>query len=157
MYSYLSFKCVFAFTDGYIFFSTADLGWITGHTCTVYGALANAASIVLFEGTPIHPSPSRVWEIIDRLKVNIFYTAPTLIRTLMKYGDHYVTRYKRDSLKVLGTAGEPINPEAWMWYWKVVGNGKCPVVDTYWQTETVSCIILSLNPIILIMINRVDQ
>ena len=137
LHSYLSFKYVFDYTDGDIFFSTADLGWMAAHTFNVYGALANAASIVLFEGTPVYPNAGRVWEIIERLKVNVFYTAPTAIRTLMKFGDHFVKSYKRDSLKVLGTAGEPINPEAWMWYWSVVGEGKCPIVDTYWQTETV--------------------
>ncbi|CAG2170885.1 unnamed protein product [Oppiella nova] len=136
LYSYITFKYVFNYTDGDVFFSTADLGWMAAHTFNVYGALANACSIVLFEGTPVYPNPGRLWNIIDRLGVNIFYTAPTTIRSLMKFGDHYVRQYKRDSLKVLGTAGEPINPEAWYWFWDVVGNQKCPVVDNYWQTET---------------------
>ena len=110
----------------------------------MYGALANAASIVLFEGTPIYPNPGRIWEIIERLKVNVFYTAPTVIRKLKMYGEHYVKAFDRSSLKVLGTAGEPINPEAWHWYWNVVGEGRCPIVDTYWQTETVNQLIFIL-------------
>ncbi|XP_054153142.1 acetyl-coenzyme A synthetase, cytoplasmic-like [Oppia nitens] len=136
LYSYLTFKYVFNYTDGDVFLSTADLGWMAAHTFNVYGALANGCTVVLFEGTPVYPTPSRLWNIIDRLDVNIFYTAPTTIRSLMKFGDHYVKSSKRDSLKVLGTAGEPINPEAWYWFWDVVGDQRCPVVDNYWQTET---------------------
>ena len=137
LHSYLSFKYVFDITNGDVFFSTADLGWIAAHTCNVYGALANGASIVLMEGTPIYPHPGRIWEIIERLKVNVLFVAPTVIRSLMMFGDQCVKSYDRSSLKVLGSAGEPINPEAWLWLWKVVGEGRCPVVDSYWQTETV--------------------
>ncbi len=137
IYAATTFKYVFNYNDGDVFFCTADLGWITGHTVNVYGSLANGTTIVLFEGTPFYPNPGRLWEIVDDLKVNIFYTAPTAIRSLMKFGDEYVKAYKRTSLKLLGTAGEPINPEAWFWYMNVVGNGKCPIVDTFWQTETV--------------------
>ncbi|CAG2117000.1 unnamed protein product, partial [Medioppia subpectinata] len=136
LYSYITFKYVFNYTDGDVFFSTADLGWMAAHTFTVYGSLANGCSIVLFEGTPTHPNPGHIWHIIDKWRVNIFNTAPTLIRSLMKFGDHYVKQYSRQTLKVLGTAGEPINPEAWLWFWEVVGDRRCPVVDNYWQTET---------------------
>ncbi|CAG2102143.1 unnamed protein product, partial [Medioppia subpectinata] len=122
LYSYITFKYVFNYTDGDVFFSTADLGWITGHTFNVYGSLANGCSIVLFEGTPTHPNPGHLWHIIDKWRVNIFNTAPTLIRSLMKFGDQYVKQYSRQTLKVLGTAGEPINPEAWLWFWEVVGD-----------------------------------
>lgn len=137
LYAATTFKYVFNYTDEDVFFCTADLGWITGHTVNVYGSLANGTTIVLFEGTPFYPNPGRLWEIVDDLNVNIFYTAPTAIRSLMKFGDEYVKKYKRTSLKLLGTAGEPINPAAWYWYMNVVGNGKCPIVDTFWQTETV--------------------
>ena len=140
IYAATTFKYVFNYNGGDVFFCTADLGWITGHTVNVYGSLANGATIVLFDGTPFYPDPSRLWQIVDAHSVSIFYTAPTAIRSLMKYGDKYVHRYKRDSLKLLGTAGEPINPEAWYWYYSVVGNRRCPIVDTFWQTETVSII-----------------
>ncbi|CAG2121816.1 unnamed protein product, partial [Medioppia subpectinata] len=136
LYSYITFKYLFNYTDGDVFFSTADLGWMAAHTFTVYGSLANGCSIVLFEGTPTHPNPGHIWHIIDKWRVNIFNTAPTLIRSLMKFGDQYVKQYSRQTLKVLGTAGEPINPEAWLWFWEVVGDRRCPVVDNYWQTET---------------------
>lgn len=138
LYATTTFKYVFNYTPEDVFFCTADLGWITGHTVNVYGALANAATIVLFEGTPFYPHPGRLWEILDKLQVNIFYTAPTAIRSLMKYGDEYVNKYSLRSLKLLGTAGEPINAEAWWWYFKVVGKSQCPIVDTFWQTETVT-------------------
>ena len=138
LYAATTFKYVFNYQDGDVFFCTADLGWITGHTVNVYGSLANAVTIVLFEGTPFYPHPGRLWEMVDQYQVNIFYTAPTAIRSLMKFGDDYVKAYSRASLKLLGTAGEPINEEAWYWYYHVVGNGKCPIVDTFWQTETVS-------------------
>lgn len=138
IYAATTFKYVFNYNGGDVFFCTADLGWITGHTVNVYGSLANGATIVLFDGTPFYPDASRLWQIVDAHSVSIFYTAPTAIRSLMKFGDKYVTRYKRDSLKLLGTAGEPINPEAWYWYYSVVGNRRCPIVDTFWQTETVS-------------------
>ncbi|KAH9424896.1 Acetyl-coenzyme A synthetase, cytoplasmic [Dermatophagoides pteronyssinus] len=136
VYAATTFKYTFNYTPDDVFFCTADLGWITGHTVNVYGSLANAATIVLFEGTPFYPYPGRLWEIIDKLQVSIFYTAPTAIRSLMKYGDEHVKKYKLDSLKLLGTAGEPINEEAWCWYYKVVGKRRCPIVDTFWQTET---------------------
>ncbi|CAG2165558.1 unnamed protein product [Oppiella nova] len=144
IYAATTFKYVFNYTDEDVFFCTADLGWITGHTVNVYGSLANGTTIVLFEGTPFYPNPGRLWEIVDDLNVNIFYTAPTAIRSLMKFGDEYVKKYKRTSLKLLGTAGEPINPEAWYWYMNVVGNGKCPIVDTFWQTETAAPMITPL-------------
>lgn len=137
VYAATTFKYVFNYTPDDVFFCTADLGWITGHTVNVYGSLSNAATIVLFEGTPFYPHPGRLWEIIDKLQVSIFYTAPTAIRSLMKYGDELVKKYKLDSLKLLGTAGEPINEEAWCWYYQVVGKRRCPIVDTFWQTETV--------------------
>ena len=138
IYSATTFKYVFNYNGGDVFFCTADLGWITGHTVNVYGALANGATIVLFDGTPFYPDPSRLWQIVDRHSVATFYTAPTAIRSLMRYPDSFVTNYKRSSLKLLGTAGEPINPEAWYWYFEVVGSRRCPIVDTFWQTETVS-------------------
>lgn len=138
IYSATTFKYIFNYNGGDVFFCTADLGWITGHTVNVYGALANGATIVLFDGTPFYPTASRLWQIVDRHSVATFYTAPTAIRSLMRYPDSFVHDYKRSSLKLLGTAGEPINPEAWRWYFDVVGNGRCPIVDTFWQTETVS-------------------
>lgn len=137
IYSATTFKYVFNCYEEDIFFCTADLGWITGHTVNCYGSLANAATIVLFEGTPFYPHAGRLWEIVDKLRVSIFYTAPTAIRSLMKYGDEIINKYSLRSLKMLGTAGEPINPEAWCWYYKVIGKGRCPIVDTFWQTETV--------------------
>lgn len=138
IYAATTFKYVFNYHPSDVFFCTADLGWITGHTVNVYGALCNGTTITLFEGTPFHPDPGRLWQIVDRHQVNTFYTAPTAIRSLMKHGNKYVTNYKRTSLKLLGTAGEPINSEAWHWYFDVVGSGRCPIVDTFWQTETVS-------------------
>lgn len=138
VYAATTFKYVFNYRGEDVFFCTADLGWITGHTVNVYGALCNGTTITLFEGTPFHPDPGRLWQIVDRHQVNTFYTAPTAIRSLMKYSEAYVTSSSRASLKLLGTAGEPINPEAWNWYFEVVGNRQCPIVDTFWQTETVS-------------------
>ncbi|ELU18819.1 hypothetical protein CAPTEDRAFT_133043 [Capitella teleta] len=127
-----------------IYWCTADVGWITGHTYVCYGPLANGVSSVIFEGTPFYPDPGRFWAVVDKYKVSKFYTAPTAIRSLMKFGDSYVTKYSRESLKVLGTVGEPINPEAWLWYHRVIGNGKCAIVDTFWQTETGGHAITSL-------------
>jgi acetyl-CoA synthetase len=127
---------IFDYHDGEIYWCTADVGWITGHTYSVYGPLLNGATILLFESIPHYPSFSRFWEIIDRHQVNIFYTAPTAIRALRREGDSWVTKTSRASLKLLGTVGEPINPEVWDWYYKVVGGSRCPVVDTWWQTET---------------------
>ncbi len=127
---------VFDYHDGDIYWCTADVGWVTGHSYIVYGPLANGATTLMFEGAPNWPSPSRFWEVVDKHKVSIFYTAPTAIRALMGAGDAHVAKTSRASLRLLGSVGEPINPEAWEWYWRVVGDGRCPVVDTWWQTET---------------------
>jgi len=124
-----------------IFWCTADVGWITGHTYVVYGPLMNGATSIMFDGVPNYPDFGRFWETIDRLGVTIFYTAPTAIRALEREGDDFVTRYSRQSLRLIGTVGEPINPDAWEWYWRVVGDGRCPVVDTWWQTETGAALI----------------
>ncbi|XP_013778797.2 acetyl-coenzyme A synthetase, cytoplasmic-like [Limulus polyphemus] len=136
LYAATTFKYVFDYHPGDIYFCTADVGWITGHTYVVYGPLAQGATSVMFEGLPFHPHPGRYWEIIDKYRVTKFYTAPTAVRALMKYGDSHVTKYDRSSLKILGSVGEPINPEAWLWYHKIVGNEQCSIVDTFWQTET---------------------
>ncbi len=127
---------VFDYHDGDIYWCTADVGWVTGHSYIVYGPLANGATTLMFEGVPNYPSSSRLWEVIDKHKVNIFYTAPTAIRALMREGDGPVKKTSRASLRLLGSVGEPINPEAWLWYHRVVGDGRCPIVDTWWQTET---------------------
>nr|XP_033818873.1 acetyl-coenzyme A synthetase, cytoplasmic isoform X2 [Geotrypetes seraphini] len=131
-----TFKYVFDYHPEDVYWCTADIGWITGHSYVTYGPLANGATSVLFEGLPIYPDVSRMWQIIDKYQVTKFYTAPTAIRLLMKFGEEPVRKCSRESLLVLGTVGEPINPEAWLWYYNVVGNGRCPVVDTFWQTET---------------------
>jgi len=131
-----SFKAMFDYHPGDIHFCTADVGWVTAHTYLIYGPLANGATIVLFEGVPTWPDSSRWWQIIEQYKVNIFYTAPTAIRSLMREGEGPVRKHDLSSLKVMGSVGEPINPEAWLWYHEVVGGGRCPIVDTYWQTET---------------------
>lgn len=136
LYAAMTFRWVFDYQPEDVFWCTADAGWITGHTYSLYGPLLNGATTLWFEGVPTHPTPSRFWEIIDKHQVNIFYTAPTAIRALMAMGDEPVKKTKRDSLKLLGTVGEPINPEAWQWYHEVVGNGQCDIVDTWWQTET---------------------
>ena len=127
---------VFDCREGDVYWCTADVGWVTGHSYIVYGPLANGATTLMFEGVPTYPDASRFWQIIDKYSVNIFYTAPTAIRSLMAVGDDFVTRTSRKSLRVLGSVGEPINPEAWRWYYEVVGNSNCPIVDTWWQTET---------------------
>ena len=132
----MTFKYVFDYKEGEIWWCTADVGWVTGHTYIVYGPLANGATSLIFEGVPTHPDGGRVWEVIDKHKVNLFFTAPTAIRALHAFGDELVTRHSRASLRVLGSVGEPINPEAWEWYHSVVGDGRCPIVDTWWQTET---------------------
>ncbi len=129
-------KTAFDYQDGDVFWCTADIGWVTGHSYVVYGPLANGATSLIFEGVPNYPDFSRFWQVIDKHKVNIFYTAPTAIRALMREGEGPVAKTSRSSLRVLGTVGEPINPEAWLWYYRVVGNSKCPIVDTWWQTET---------------------
>ncbi|HLY05519.1 MAG TPA: acetate--CoA ligase, partial [Rhizomicrobium sp.] len=136
LYVAATHDAVFDYRDGDIYWCTADVGWVTGHSYIVYGPLANGATTVMFEGLPTHPSPSRFWEVIDRHQVNTFYTAPTAIRALMREGEAPVKRTGRASLRLLGTVGEPINPEAWLWYHRVVGDGRCPIVDTWWQTET---------------------
>ncbi|XP_052380304.1 acetyl-coenzyme A synthetase 2-like, mitochondrial isoform X2 [Oncorhynchus keta] len=127
---------VFNYHDGDVFGCVADIGWITGHSYIVYGPLCNGGTTVLFESTPVYPNPGRYWEMVERLGINQFYGAPTAIRLLLKYGDEWVQNYNRSSLKTLGSVGEPINTEAWEWYHRVVGDGRCPVVDTWWQTET---------------------
>jgi acetyl-CoA synthetase len=131
-----TFDWVFDYKPDDIFWCTADVGWITGHTYVVYGPLANCATSVMFDGVPNYPDFGRFWETVDRLGVTVFYTAPTAIRALMREGDEPVKRYSRETIRLLGTVGEPINPEAWEWYWRVVGDSRCPVVDTWWQTET---------------------
>jgi len=132
----LSHKYVFDYHDGDIYWCTADVGWITGHSYIVYGPLSNGATTLMFEGIPTYPDASRCWQVVDKHQVNIFYTAPTAIRALMGLGDDFVTRASRSSLRLLGTVGEPINPEAWEWYHRVVGENRLPIVDTWWQTET---------------------
>jgi acetyl-CoA synthetase len=131
-----TFDWVFGAREDDIFWCTADVGWITGHSYTVYGALLNGATTVMFDGIPSYPDAGRMWETCDRLGVTIFYTAPTAIRALMREGDGPVKAHKRSSIRLLGTVGEPINPEAWEWYWRVVGDSRRPIVDTWWQTET---------------------
>ena len=135
---------VFDYHEGDVYWCGADVGWITGHTYIVYGPLANGAVNLMYEGLPFWPDASRVWEIIDRYQVNIFYTAPTAIRALMAKGDEYVQKTSRKSLRILGTVGEPINPEAWLWYFRVVGDERCPIIDTWWQTETGGAMITPL-------------
>ncbi len=132
----MTHKYVFDYQEGDIYWCTADVGWVTGHSYIVYGPLANGATTLMFEGVPTYPTASRCWEICDKHKVNIFYTAPTALRALMGQGNDYVTQTSRASLRVLGTVGEPINPEAWEWYHHIVGEDRCPIVDTWWQTET---------------------
>jgi acetyl-CoA synthetase len=127
---------VFDYRDGEIYWCTADVGWVTGHSYIVYGPLANGATTVMFEGVPNYPDPSRFWRVVDKHKISIFYTAPTAIRALMREGEDYVRKTSRKSLRLLGTVGEPINPEAWLWYYDHVGEKRCPIVDTWWQTET---------------------
>ncbi|ANT48897.1 acetate--CoA ligase [Mesorhizobium amorphae] len=144
VYVSMTHQYVFDYHDGDIYWCTADVGWVTGHSYIVYGPLANGATTLMFEGVPNYPSQSRFWEVIDKHKVNIFYTAPTALRALMGAGDAHVTKTSRKSLRVLGSVGEPINPEAWEWYFNVVGNGKVPIVDTWWQTETGGILITPL-------------
>jgi len=136
LWAAMTHEYVFDYRRGEIFWCTADVGWVTGHSYILYGPLANGATTLMFEGIPTWPGPDRFWQVIDKHKVNIFYTAPTAIRALMREGDEPVKRTSRASLRLLGSVGEPINPEAWTWYHRVVGDGRCPVVDTWWQTET---------------------
>jgi acetyl-CoA synthetase len=144
VYVAMTHQYVFDYHAGDIFWCTADVGWVTGHSYIVYGPLCNGATTLMFEGVPNYPSMSRFWEVIDKHKVNIFYTAPTAIRALMQAGDGPVTKTSRASLRLLGSVGEPINPEAWEWYHRVVGDGRCPIVDTWWQTETGGILITPL-------------
>ena len=136
LYAAMTHKYTFDYQAGDVYWCTADVGWVTGHSYIVYGPLANGATTLMFEGVPTYPDSSRFWQVIDKHQVNIFYTAPTAIRALMGCGDEFVNQTSRDSLKILGTVGEPINPEAWEWYYHVVGQARCPIVDTWWQTET---------------------
>ncbi|MBI5893640.1 MAG: acetate--CoA ligase [Deltaproteobacteria bacterium] len=144
LYANLTFKWIFDYHDEDIHFCTADIGWVTGHSYIIYGPLSSGATSLMFEGIPTYPNPGRFWEIVDKHQVNIFYTAPTAIRALMKEGEGWVNRHDLSSLRVLGTVGEPINPEAWMWYYTNVGKGKLPIVDTWWQTETGGILITPL-------------
>ena len=144
VYVAMSHQYVFDYHDGDIYWCTADVGWVTGHSYIVYGPLANGATTLMFEGVPNYPTASRFWEVVDKHKVNTIYTAPTAIRALMQSGDAPVKRTSRASLRLLGTVGEPINPEAWEWYHRVVGDGRCPIVDTWWQTETGGILITPL-------------
>jgi len=136
LYTSVSFKLVFDYKEGDTFWCTADIGWVTGHSYIVYGPLNVGATSVMFEGVPTYPNPGRFWEIIEKFKINQFYTAPTAIRALMKEGEQWPAKYDLSSLRILGSVGEPINPEAWIWYYENIGKGKCPIMDTYWQTET---------------------
>jgi len=142
--TYLSMQYVFDLREDDVFWCTADVGWITGHSYIVYGPLANGATILMYEGAPNTPHNGRFWELIDKHRVSIFYTAPTAIRTFMRWGEEFPAKYKLDSLRLLGSVGEPINPEAWMWYHRNIGRQRCPIVDTWWQTETGSILITPL-------------
>jgi acetyl-CoA synthetase len=144
VFAAMTHQYVFDYHDGDVYWCTADVGWVTGHSYIVYGPLANGATTLMFEGVPSYPDASRFWQVVDKHKVNIFYTAPTAIRALMGAGDGFVKQTKRKSLKLLGTVGEPINPEAWEWYYRVVGEERCPIVDTWWQTETGGILITPL-------------
>ncbi|MCP5468646.1 MAG: acetate--CoA ligase, partial [Deltaproteobacteria bacterium] len=136
VYAATTFKYIFAYQPEEIFWCTADIGWITGHSYIVYGPLLNVATTLMFEGIPTYPKPDRFWDMVKRHQVNTFYTAPTAIRALMRQGDQWVEKHDLSSLKLLGTVGEPINPEAWMWYYQKIGQERCPIIDTWWQTET---------------------
>ncbi|MEO1427370.1 MAG: AMP-binding protein, partial [Pseudomonadota bacterium] len=136
VYASYTHEAVFDYRPGDIYWCTADVGWVTGHSYIVYGPLANGATTLMFEGVPTYPDYGRFWQIVNKHQVNIFYTAPTAIRALMRESDQYVKATERSSLRLLGTVGEPINPEAWLWYHRVVGEERCPIVDTWWQTET---------------------
>jgi acetyl-CoA synthetase len=142
--AYLTTKWVFDLKDEDTYWCTADIGWVTGHSYIVYGPLANGATSVMYEGAPVYPNPDRLWEIVEKYRVNIFYTAPTAIRALIRHGDSWPLKHDLSSLRLLGTVGEPINPEAWMWYHRVIGQERCPIVDTWWQTETGSILITPL-------------
>jgi len=136
LYAAMTHKYVFDYHDGDIYWCTADIGWVTGHSYIIYGPLCNGAITLMFEGVPTYPDAGRFWQVVEKHKVNIFYTAPTAIRSLMGQGDQFVNKHNRSSLRILGSVGEPINPEAWEWYYRVVGENRCPIIDTWWQTET---------------------
>jgi acetyl-CoA synthetase len=144
LFAAITHKYIFDYHDGDIYWCTADIGWVTGHSYMIYGPLCNGATTLLFEGVPTYPEADRFWRVIDKHQVNIFYTAPTAIRALMAQGNNFVERTDRSSLRVLGSVGEPINPEAWEWYYHIVGEGRCPIVDTWWQTETGGILITPL-------------
>ncbi len=144
VYVSITHKYVFDYHDGDVYWCTADIGWVTGHSYILYGPLLNGAQSLMFEGVPTYPDSGRFWDVVDKWKVDIFYTAPTAIRAVMRQGDDFVTKYSRQTLNLLGTVGEPINPEAWRWYNEVVGDGRCPIVDTWWQTETGGILITPL-------------
>ena len=142
--TYCTSKYVFDLRDDDVYWCTADVGWVTGHSYIVYGPLANGATALMYEGAPNTPDFGRFWEIVQKYKVTILYTAPTAIRAFIKWGDEHVTKYDLSSLRLLGSVGEPINPEAWMWYHKMIGGERCPIVDTWWQTETGAIMITPL-------------
>ena len=142
--AYTTTKYVFDLRDDDVYWCTADVGWVTGHSYVVYGPLANGATVLMYEGAPELPEPDRFWEIIERYGVTIFYTAPTAIRAFMSWGDEYPAKHDLSSLRLLGSVGEPINPEAWMWYRTMIGGERCPIVDTWWQTETGAIMITPL-------------
>lgn len=144
VYASMTFDYVFDYREGEVFWCTADVGWVTGHSYIVYGPLASGAITVMFEGVPNYPDSSRCWQVVDKHKVSTFYTAPTALRSLMREGEEPVKKTSRQSLRLLGSVGEPINPEAWLWYYNVVGEGRCPIVDTWWQTETGAALITPL-------------
>ena len=144
VYASMTHHYVFDYQDGDVYWCTADVGWVTGHSYILYGPLANGATTLMFEGVPTYPDSGRFWQVVEKHKVSIFYTAPTAIRALMREGDEPVKKWDRSSLRLLGSVGEPINPEAWMWYHEVVGDKRCPIVDTWWQTETGGILITPL-------------
>ena len=144
VYASMTHEYVFDYKDGEVYWCTADVGWVTGHSYILYGPLANGATTLMFEGVPNYPNSSRFWDVCDKHNVSIFYTAPTALRALMREGEGPVKATSRKSLRLLGSVGEPINPEAWLWYYNVVGDGRCPIVDTWWQTETGGILITPL-------------
>ena len=144
VYTTTTFRYIFDYQEGDIWWCTADIGWITGHSYIVYGPLCAGATSVMFEGVPTYPDAGRFWDVVDKYKVTQFYTAPTAIRALMRYGEEPIKSRDLSSLKLLGSVGEPINPEVWLWYWRNVGKERCPVVDTWWQTETGGILITPL-------------
>lgn len=144
LWAQMTFETVFDYRDEDVFWCTADIGWVTGHSYIVYGPLASGATTLMFEGVPNYPDPGRFWQVVEKYRVNTFYTAPTALRALMRHGDGWIGRYDLSSLRLLGSVGEPINPEVWEWYHRVIGQGRCPIVDTYWQTETGGLVITPL-------------